>query len=139
MQLNVNVTYFAKTRPDAAVHVVGEAYRQANVALARPPAIGDLPDGMPSPPPGFFKAMLVTEPGNQYDPNATAVALWAVGSWTLSGYLSRSDAARYQPLFNHLGRDGSRPGIACDAAIIREGSAAGWCSTSARRTSASPS
>ena len=123
--VNVNVTYFAKTRPDAALQVVGEAYRQENVALARPPAPGDLPDGMPPPPPGYFKAMLLPEPGNQYDPNAIAVALWAGGSWSLSGYLSRSDAIRYQPLFRHLGRDGSRPGISCDAAVVREGTGRG--------------
>ncbi|HEY3544586.1 MAG TPA: hypothetical protein VGK17_00680 [Propionicimonas sp.] len=119
--VNVNVTYFSRIRPDAALQVVGEAYRQENVALARPPVPGDLPDGMPAPPPGYFKAMLLPEPGNQYDPNAVAVALWAGGSWTLSGYLSRADAVRYQPLFRHLGRDGSAPGIACDAAVVREG------------------
>jgi hypothetical protein len=75
---------------------------------------------MPAPPAGYYKAMLVPEPGNPYDPNAIAVVLWAGHSWTHSGYLSKDDALRYRPLMQHLGRGGKQPAIACDAAIVWE-------------------
>ena len=51
-----------------------------------------------------------------------AVALWAGGSWSMAGYLSRFDAGRYRPLFAHLATSagGSQPAIACDAALASE-------------------
>ena len=52
--MNFNTNVFLKIRDDAALQVVGEAYRQDNVALARPPSEEDLPPGMPAPPPGYF-------------------------------------------------------------------------------------
>ena len=116
--LSVNI--FKQIRDDAVVQVVGEAYRQELVATARQPGSADLPADMPPPPPGYYKAMLVPEPTNQYDPNAIRVVLWAGESWALSGYLSREDAVLYEPLFRHLARDGQLPAVACDAALTPE-------------------
>ncbi len=120
MKLNVN--YFKRIRDDASLEVVGEAYRQELVATARPPGPGDLPEGMPPPPAGYYKAALIPEPGNQYDRNAIRVTLWAGGSWSLVGYLSREDAVTYQPLFGWLaeGASGTTPAICCDAALKSE-------------------
>lgn len=120
-----DTNFFLQIRPDAQLEVVGEHYRQENVALARPPSATDLPPGLPPPPAGYYKAILYQEPTNQYDPNAIAVALWAGRSWSICGYVSRTDAVAYQPLFRHLGREGKRPAIACDAAVVREGDGRG--------------
>lgn len=121
-RLDVTATFFPRTRDDAAVEVVGEAYRQQNVISARPPGPDDLPPGLPPPPPGYYKAMLVPEPTNQYDRNAISVLVWAGGTWSTCGYLSRQDAARYQPLFRHLASSNpqSSPALACDAALKTE-------------------
>jgi hypothetical protein len=122
-QIGASVTYFARIRDDAKLEVVGEAYRQKQVVAARPPGPSDLPPGMPGPPPGYYKAMLLPEPANPYDRNAISVLLWAGGSWSMSGYLSRLDAARFQPVFRHLDvTSGSSlpPAIACDAALTSE-------------------
>lgn len=73
-------TFFTDTRDDAVVQVVGEFYRQRNLAEARPPSPDDLPPGLPAPPSGRYKAMLLREPTNQYDSNAVMVLLWAGGS-----------------------------------------------------------
>jgi hypothetical protein len=121
--MTMNVSYFTRVRDDATLHVVGEAYRQENVALARPPGPDDLPPGMPPPPSGYFKAMLFGQPTNPYDRNAIAVALWSGGSWSLVGYLAKEDAASYQPVLRHLGASSgsdSPPAIACDAALRAE-------------------
>jgi hypothetical protein len=123
--LELTMTYFTRIRHDASVAVVGESYRQELVARARTPSADDLPPGIPAPPPGLYKAALVPEPTNPYDANAISVLLWASRTWVLSGYLSRTDAVLYQPLFRHLGRDGGRPAIACDAALVAEGSGRG--------------
>lgn len=122
-QLSLNATYFKRLRDDAVVHVVGEAYRQHNVSMARPPGPQDLPPGLPPPPAGFYKAMLIPEPSNQYDRNAIAAHLWSGGTWTMVGYLARPDAAAYQPVFSYLSRTAdpsATPTIACDAALISE-------------------
>jgi hypothetical protein len=121
-KLNLTATSFTRIRDDAKVEVVGEAHRQKQVVAARPPGPNDLPPGLPAPPPGHYKAMLIPEPSNEYDPNAIGVFLWAGGTWSMSGYLSRFDAMRYQPLFRHLavrGTDGSTA-VACDAALTSE-------------------
>jgi len=121
--MTLNITDFRRVRDDAALEVVGEAYRQENVALARPPGPDDLPPGMPPPPPGYFKATLIPEPTNQYDRNAIAVYLWSSRAWAHAGYLARSDALAYQPLFRHLATEsttGSPAAIACDAALAQE-------------------
>lgn len=122
VQVELNVNYFKRIRDDATVEVVGEAYRQAGVLAARAPSGDDLPPGLPAPPSGYFKALLVPEPTNQYDRNAIKVALWAGGSWSMAAYLSRLDAVRYQPLFAHLANSTSesQPAIACDAALTSE-------------------
>ena len=116
------VTYFKRVRDDAAVQVVGETYRQENVASARPPGPDDLPPGLPPPPPGLFKAMIIPDPTNRYDANAIGVHLWAGGSWALAGYLSRDDAVAYGPVFRHLAGDAGSlaPAISCDAARVSE-------------------
>lgn len=127
-QAHLNVTYFTSIRDDAAVQVVGEAYRQGNVALAKPPGPDDLPPGLQAPPPGYFKALLTRDPTNEYDSNAIRVTLWAGASWVLVGYLSRADAIAYQPLFRHLASElepGVAPAVACDAAMISEGGGRG--------------
>jgi hypothetical protein len=125
--MTLNVNYFTRTRDDASVEVVGEAYRQDLIALARSPAASDLPQGMPSPPIGYYKAALVPEPTNAHDPNAIRVLLWAGRTWALAGYLSRTDAAAYQPVFRWLAAHGtsSAPAIVCDAAIKSERGGAG--------------
>jgi hypothetical protein len=121
-EVALNVNYFKRIRDDARLEAVGEAYRQENVALARPPGPDDLPPGLPPPPSGYFKAMLVPEPSNKYDPNAIAVVLWSGGAWSQAGYLSRSDAVAYRPLFRHLAAIAGEtsPAIACDAALTVE-------------------
>lgn len=48
------VNHFTRIRDDAALDVVGEAYRQENVLAARPPGQGDLPPGLPTPPAGYY-------------------------------------------------------------------------------------
>lgn len=122
----LTITFFRRVRDDATLDLVGEAYRQENVAHAKPPSATDLPPGLPAPPAGYFKAVLVPEPTNKYNANAIRVALWAGRSWAVSGYLSREAAAAYQPLFRHLGRDaGPPPAVACDAALTRERGAVG--------------
>ena len=73
-QMQVTATFFKKTRDDAAVEVVGEAYRHQDVLAARPPGPTVLPPGLPAPPPGYYKAMLIPEPTNAYDRNAIAVS-----------------------------------------------------------------
>jgi hypothetical protein len=125
--MTLNVNYFTRVRDDAAVEVVGEAYRQNLIALARSPEPGDLPPGLPPPPRGFYKAGLVPEPSNAHDPNAIRVLLWATRTWALAGYLSRTDAAAYQPVFRWLAdhAGGTTPAIACDAAITSERGGAG--------------
>lgn len=126
-QVKFNVNYFARIRDDAALQIVGEAYRQELVAMARPPGPDDLPPGLPMPPAGHHKAMLAPEPTNAYDRNAVAVYLWAGGHWALAGYLSRDDAVAYQPLFRHLATTsgGTPPAVACDAALIAESGGTG--------------
>jgi hypothetical protein len=124
--MNLNTNVFLRIRDDAVLQVVGEAYRQDNVALARSPSQEDLPPGLPAPPPGYFKAMLFQEWNNQYDSNAIAVLLWAGHQWAISGYLSRTDAVRYQPLFKYLAiGSATQPAIACDAALVSEGGGKG--------------
>jgi hypothetical protein len=117
-----NVNYFARTRDDAALEVVGEAYRQELVVRARPPGPDDMPPGLPPPPTGYYKALLFRQPDNKYDANAIVVTLWAGRDWSMAGYLSRTDAAAYQPLFHRLAATSatSPPAIACDAALKQE-------------------
>lgn len=121
-QVFLTATYFKKTRDESSVEVVGEAYRQQDVLAARPPGPSELPPGLPPPPEGFYKAMLVPEPTNAYDRNAVLVSAWAGGTWTQVGYLSRDDAVRYQPVFHHLGKalSDTSPAITCDAALVPE-------------------
>jgi hypothetical protein len=121
-QLSLDVTWFTRIPDDAQIQVVGEAYRQEQVAGARPPGAGDLPDGFPPPPPGYFKALLVPEPTNPHDENAIRVALWAGRTWNLVGYLSRENAEAFQPLFRYLRaqKPDKQPALSCDAAKVRE-------------------
>jgi hypothetical protein len=118
--VNLRVTSFNRMRHDAVVQVVGEAYRQGLVLAARPPGPSDLPPGVSAPPAGQYKAILLPEPTNPHDGNAIAVTLWAGGDWTLVGYLSREDAVAYGPVMRRLHEPGTNPGIACDAALVRE-------------------
>lgn len=124
-QVELRLIYFTRTRDDAVLQVVGEAYRQQNFAGVRPPGPGELPPALPPPPAGYYKAMLVPDPTNEHDRNAIAVHVWAGAQWSMCGYLSREDAATFQPVFRHLGRDGGQPAIATDAAIVDERGAMG--------------
>lgn len=121
-QYNLKATFFTRLRDDAVVQVVGEAYRQTSVLTARAPGPGDLPPGLPPPPAGKYKAMLIPQPTNQFDRNAIAVFLWSGGNWAVTGYLSRTDAIEYQPVFVQIASKSgsSSPAIACDAALIAE-------------------
>ena len=125
--MTLNVNYFTRTRDDASVEVVGEAYRQDLIGMARSPGASDLPQGMPPPPTGYYKAALVPEPTNEHDPDAIRALLWAGRTWALAGYLARTDAAAYQPVFRWLAAHGtsSAPAIVCDAAIKSERGGAG--------------
>jgi hypothetical protein len=127
VEMTLDVTYFTRIRGDASVPVVGEAYRQELVLRARPPGPDDMPAGVAPPPPGYYKAMVFRQPDNPADSNAVAVTLWAGSQWSLAGYLSRTDAGAYRPLFDYLQRvgTGSPPGIVCDAALISERGGAG--------------
>lgn len=119
-EIELKVTWFEGIRDDAVLQVVGEHFRQEMLRTVRPPSPGELPEGVPPPPSGYYKAILVPEPSNQYDRNAIAVNVWAGRAWNHVGYLSRDEAVDYRPLFTHLGRTGERPAVACDAALVNE-------------------
>lgn len=62
----------------------------------------------------WFRAALIHEKNNEYDPNATSV--WADGVG-LVGYLSRDDAVDYQPVFEALDSHGCSV-ASCPAFLI---------------------
>jgi hypothetical protein len=62
----------------------------------------------------WFRAVLVCEPGNEYDRNAIAVYADGVG---MVGYLSRDDATDYQSIFAALRRHGCSA-ASCPAFLI---------------------
>jgi hypothetical protein len=90
--------------PDGYRAVVGESFHQdaltATVPLAQP---GE--EGRP-----MFRAVLVAEPENPYDPNAIAIHS-AAGK---VGHLSRSEALDYAPVMAALAEHGHTAG-SCDA------------------------
>jgi hypothetical protein len=90
--------------PDGYRAVVGESFHQdaleGTVALTRP---GE--EGRP-----MFRAVLVAEPDNPYDPNAVAIHS-AAGK---VGHLSRREALDYAPVIAALAERGYSAG-SCDA------------------------
>jgi HIRAN domain-containing protein len=117
----LNATFFTNLRDDAAVEVVGEAFRQDAVRRAIAAGAGGLPEGVPPPPPGKHKAVLVREPTNPYDRNAVAVLTFHGYKTTHVGYLSRPQAAEYHPLFDFLARrQPEAVALLVDAAIVPE-------------------
>ncbi|RDI76060.1 hypothetical protein Gocc_0479 [Gaiella occulta] len=62
----------------------------------------------------WFRAALIHEKANEYDLNA--ISVWADGVG-LVGYLSRDDAAEYQPMFAALRRHGCET-ASCPAFLI---------------------
>ncbi|MDX6702816.1 MAG: hypothetical protein QOF26_3042 [Baekduia sp.] len=90
--------------PDGYRAVVGESFHQdaleGTVALTRP---GE--EGRP-----MFRAVLVAEPDNPYDPNAVAIHS-AAGK---VGHLSRGEAIDYAPVMAALAERGYSAG-SCDA------------------------
>jgi hypothetical protein len=62
----------------------------------------------------WFRAALLREPGNRYDPNAIAVHATGIG---LVGYLDRETAIGYLPVFEELARQGYAVG-ACPAFLV---------------------
>lgn len=62
----------------------------------------------------WFRAALIHEQNNEYDPNA--VSVWADGVG-LVGYLSRDDAVDYQPVFEALEAHGCKV-ASCPAFLI---------------------
>ena len=98
--------------------VVGESHRQETLAkVARIASTADpfLPDlkGMArgvarrETEPRWFRAALLREPDNQYDPHAVAVHAAGVGH---VGYLDRDAAQDYGPVFEELARQGYAAG-----------------------------
>jgi hypothetical protein len=90
--------------PDGYRAVVGESFHQDvladTVPLTRP---GE--EGRP-----MFRALLIAEPENPYDPNAIAIHS-AAG---LVGHLSRGEAVDYAPVMSALAEHGHSSG-SCDA------------------------
>lgn len=70
----------------------------------------------------WFRAAVLREPANQYDPNAIAVHATGLG---LVGYLDRQAALDYRPVFDELARQGCSVG-ACPAFLIGGGEGMSW-------------
>jgi hypothetical protein len=90
--------------PDGYRAVVGESFHQDVLAATAPictPGEGGRP---------MFRAVLVAEPDNRFDPNAAAVHSPA----GKVGHLSRRDAADYRPVFEAIAARGATGGV-CDA------------------------
>lgn len=85
---------------DSHMAVHGESYRQPTLRETAKLA-GD-EDGE-----RVFRAILLPEPGNDYDPNAIAVYSDA----GRVGYLPRERALDYQPVFTEIERQGARAGV----------------------------
>lgn len=94
-------------RSGARVEVVGESHYQEALERA---AGGRTEDG---PARVDQIAGLALEPTNPYDPNAVVVQ---IGGATV-GYLNRSDAVAYKPVFEEVVRMGY-PAIGCHASLI---------------------
>ena len=62
----------------------------------------------------WFRAVLMREPSNEFDPNA--IGVWADGVGRV-GYLSRDDAIDYAPIFDALERHGCAA-ASCPAFLI---------------------
>jgi len=89
---------------DGYCAVVGEShYQEALRQTSRSCSMG--PEGRPT-----FRAALVAEPENPYDPNAVAV----VSQSGKFGYLARETAAEYREVFREIARLGYEGG-ACEA------------------------
>lgn len=103
--LPVQVPIF-DARPGARVEVVGESHYQDALERA---AGGRTEDG-----PARVEqiAGLAPEPTNPYDPNAVVVQ---IGGATV-GYLNRSDAVAYKPVFEEVARMGY-PAFGCHASL----------------------
>lgn len=95
----------------AHVAVVGESHYQDVIAktAALSPTDDEEPDRR------AFQAVLVREPGNEYDPNAIGV----YSSFGRLGYLSREAAIEYGPVFEEISRQGANAG-ACVGLIGRK-------------------
>jgi hypothetical protein len=70
----------------------------------------------------WFRAALLREPTNEYDPNAIAVHAAGVG---LVGYLDRETALDFAPVFEELARQGYSVG-ACPAMLVGGTSGKSW-------------
>ena len=101
-----STTNVLSVRGSMLLTVVGESYRQdtlravARVATDATPFLEQLDEDAFEPGRSddrrWFRAALLREPANPQDPNTVAIHATGVG---LVGYLSREDAARYQPVF----------------------------------------
>ncbi|QEC49782.1 hypothetical protein FSW04_20880 [Baekduia soli] len=86
--------------PDGYRAVVGESFHQEALAATAPLCVpGE--EGRP-----MFRAVLIAEPDNPYDPNAVAIHS-AAGK---VGHLSRADAVDYVPVLAALAERGLRAG-----------------------------
>jgi hypothetical protein len=117
-RLRPSRTYGAKAlalHAEDLVEVVGESYRQdvlrRVVTGDSSPYVDDLSGRArkiaETEQRRWFRAALVCEPDNEYDRNAVAVYADGVGR---IGYLSRDDAADYQPVFRALRSRGCSTG-----------------------------
>lgn len=97
----------------AHVSVVGESFYQEAIAktAANSPADEKEPNRR------AFRAVLVREPGNEYDPNAIGV----YSSFGQLGHLSRKIALEYGPIFEEIARQGAEAG--CCVGLIGRSSA----------------
>ena len=95
----------------AHVAVVGESFYQGAIAktAANAPLDEEDPDWR------AFRAVLVREPGNEYDPNAIGV----YSSFGQVGHLSREAAVEYGHVFEEIARQGADAG-ACVGLIGRQ-------------------
>jgi hypothetical protein len=89
------------------LEVVGESRYRAEIERA----VGQRPEGHRT----IVDAALVAEPGNPYDANAIAVMI----AGRRVGYLSRNDAARYQPVMAWCVSEGFTP-------VVRGDVRGGW-------------
>lgn len=96
---------------DSYCAVAGESFYGEAIAKTLPTCWSDDEDDR------VFRAILVAEPDNEFDPNA--IGVWS--TFGKLGHLPRDEAALYRPLFDEIRRRGYNGG-SCEA-VMKGGTA----------------